>query len=190
MKYYYVLRLKLTSIYICKMETFFSDNHSAQWMLGKYVSYCQNGNYCSFNFFSLQCWLMLSWYSKSWYSKRCILSVRFILFLFCCSGRECRVHTCWGDQSREVREQQKWRNPIDCSPGNGINKRRGASVSMNHSCHQLIGQKLRAGQHHTKICKGLGVSRSMVIKVLFSLYSNWVWRRESNPQHSSVYLAL
>jgi hypothetical protein len=28
---------------------------------------------------------------------------------------------------------------LTAGPGNGINKRRGASVTMDHSCHQLIG---------------------------------------------------
>jgi hypothetical protein len=36
---------------------------------------------------------------------------------------------------------------------------------MDHICHQLIGQKLCAGQHYTKICTDLGVSRSLVFQV-------------------------
>jgi hypothetical protein len=40
------------------------------------------------------------------------------------------------------------------------------SVAMDHICHQLIGQKFCTGQHYTKICKDLGVSRSLVFMVI------------------------
>ncbi len=57
-----------------------------------------------------------------------------------------------------VCEPQKWHNPIGFGLSSDLNRGvGGALVAMDHSCCQLIGQKLRVGH--------LGVSRSQVFKI-------------------------
>ncbi len=45
--------------------------------------------------------------------------------------------------------------------------------AVDHTCHQLIAQKLSTGQHHTKISEDLSISRSLVFKVKKLLDDDW-----------------